>query len=262
MASTPVDLVGERSGAKAPVLSYAEAARLAVATEVQDTDDLRPTALEVSAEGQALMRALPAALHDVDLPGCMAVTDGRGIPEDVHRYQLYPVIGPDSVSKSKTVNGFQTHIAPESYGTYVRPDGVDCDYSSSGAYVDTPSSAGLLYNGRLVALAGAVPDGATLRIEQIQGMIRPKGYATKDPLEGTGLDAGFRWRDTLVNVWQEVGAQLGFTAIEIQGHQNCKWYRDYDKKRTRRLVAGYDKVAVRLGFEATEAGNWRKSLVD
>lgn len=260
MASAQVDRVGELGGGTPPVPSYAEAARLAVAAEAADDDMYEPTALRVSAEDARFMDRFPAVVRDIDLPAHMVVKHGEVLPIDAKSYQLVGLVGPKEISITTVVDGFTVEKAPERYGCFVKPDGVGCSYSISGVYVDAPSTIGLVYNGNLVAVAGATAGESALRVEQIQGVVRH----AKSPRvrEDSGLYNGFKWRNTLVSVWEEVAQKCGFEAVEVIGARNNRWYRHENEDRVTRMRIGYDRVAKQMGFEGTDEGNWRKSLVD
>lgn len=259
MASTQVDRVGELGGGTPPVPSYAEAARLAVAAEAADDDIYESTALRVSAENARFMGHFPGVVSGVDLQAHMVVKQGEALPNDAKSYQLISLVGPEEISIATTVNGFSVNKAPERYGCFVKPDGVECSYSLSGVYVDAPSTIGLVYNNSLVAVAGATVEEGVLRVEQIQGVVRQ----VKSPRvrEESGLYNGFKWRNTLVSVWEEVAQKCGFEAVEVIGARNNRWYRHENKDRVTRMRIGYDRVAKQMGFVPTNEGNWRKSLV-
>lgn len=142
------------------------------------------------------------------------------------------------------------------YSVNVRP-GVRTTYEGNGVpYLDAAQAVGLVYEGRLIAVAAAgVQDDGNLIIVQIQDVsgVR-KSRAGKDFYK-TGLHNGMAWRETLVTTWEHIATQIGANRVIIQSNQNNRW--DAVKGANGK---GYDDLAQRMGYVLDPStNNWVKA---
>jgi hypothetical protein len=214
---------------------------------------------------QSLVANFPAMLGRVSFEDSLHMDmaengQPRKIPRTIDRYRLAPIMPPRSMSADKTASRAKEFC--------VLPNDVRAEYPNSSTdkpFMDTLLGTGLVYDDRLVAVAGACVGvlriGKTrhdaLTIKQLQA-VHAKPVTPKDKFK-TGLHSGILWRDTLVQTWQGIAEELGIGHLVIQGAVNNHW-TDPERADYPRFVAGYDQVAERNGFVPLSTGNWHKRL--
>lgn len=218
------------------------------------TPNLDITGRFIGPEEQALAKRFADLVWCVKLEDVLNLaTDRTAPPRNLGDYRLAPIVA--KVYRHSSLPG----------GSYVtEPYGIEFDYKGKGQppYLDSSFAVGLVYRDRLSAVAAAhhTPEGH-LRIVQIQS-VAPPAKAPKDKY-ASGLHGGFLWRDTLVETWIGIANELGVSHVEILGGMNNKWRDDTGlyAQRDAGLIAGYDRVAKRMGFTFDEeSSNWSRYL--
>lgn len=142
-------------------------------------------------------------------------------------------------------------------------DGV---FKTFNFFLDTPAAIGLFHNNEPRAVVSFFPeDEKTLQIKQIQGARivtkrknnrNPVGYAKSS--NGGGCLGNHDWKRFLVSCAEQVGKDLGYPTISIQGARNNMWVLDGALPLERGLQI-YDDTAERLGYSQEGIGNWYKT---
>lgn len=141
-------------------------------------------------------------------------------------------------------------------------------------WLDTPSGFTLGYKGMPQSIAALeCVNQRELMISQLQGVrakiLDPAKKYASDEVIGRASSRGLApldWQRVMVAVAAELAQHLGLSALAIQGGENNIW-------RTKRLhgetephitaetaAKAYDIPAMRLGFMASQDGNWHINL--
>ncbi len=192
----------------------------------------------------------PEIVDGLVLPDLAVVSKTRDDIRDLDKFRLIPLI--------PNYNALN-HPSMDPIGYDVKlPRNVTCNYElSHRPYLDTRNALGLVYDDRLIAVAGAGIRryDQTLLIKQIQDVSGvTKLLATKKEFYSTGLHNGMDWRQTLVRGWEQIAVDLGLNKIAIQGHKNSHWSAVQDNG-----YAAYDGVAAAMGY-IPKSNNWTKKL--
>ena len=101
---------------------------------------------------------------------------------------------------------------------------------------------------------------------QLQG-VRPLKLNFDGTVIGQSSSRGLAtidWQRSLIEIVGNVGQQLGYSRIAIQGAINNEWTRKNGmgviNLPLERAINAYDLVAKRLGFQEGTDCNWYKSL--
>ncbi len=101
-----------------------------------------------------------------------------------------------------------------------------------------------------------------MMIYQLQG-VKPEikmGWREWRPTHGGGILGRFDWRQFMIGCAEQIGRDLGYSEIGIQGARNNKWNLGVGSAFGKRAVAIYDATAERLGYVQKEDGNWYKAI--
>jgi len=133
-------------------------------------------------------------------------------------------------------------------------------------YLDAPAAIALFHKEEPRAVVSFFPkDKTTLEIKQIQGARivtrreKRKKLRYRLSSSGGGCLGTLDWKRFLVSCAEQVGRDLGYSRISIQGARNNKWVLDGGLPLERGLEI-YDKTAERLGYSQVGIGNWYKSI--
>lgn len=198
-------------------------------------------------ENEALKKGFAGALAKVNMTDILRLIPGRSIPKNMDAYRLVPIVSGRNYSSTIETAGQSCLI----------PDGVTTNYHGVGGrpYLDASLAIGLVYKDTLAAVAAAgVNDRGRLSIVQLQDVTLKTPDDSPRARFKSGLHNGFFWRDTLVQAWLGIAAELGINDVEVQSAKNNRWH---SRQMDERLVSGYDKVAERMGFiKNDETNNW------
>jgi|GEM_PF-4441328 len=168
-------------------------------------------------------------------------------PAHLNRYKLIPLEVDDGE------DGIPSNIEPGVKVTYVDRSGPQ---PLTELFLDARRGVGLVYDNSLIAVAaGHVEADSTLMITQLQDVTGVRREDNQRAYFRTGLHNGFSWRDTLVNVMEQVAVRSGVAAIGIQSYENSKWPEVIEAG-----PAGFDTVAQRMGYNPPQynGDNWVK----
>ncbi len=130
-------------------------------------------------------------------------------------------------------------------------------------YIDTPVSVALMHLGEPKALVSILPvSKETMMIYQLQG-VRPEikeGRRNWRSPHGGGILGQFDWKQVMVGCAEQIGRDLGYTEMAIQGARNNTWVQFGVAGFAKRAGEIYDATAERLGYTQREEGNWYKGI--
>ena len=212
-------------------------------TEIVGSERLTP--LE-----QDLNTVFNEAVDRINLENIAVIEPHRKKMRQLPNFSLQPVRVKET--------GFPNTLKFGGYGVPVDPT-IRVRYGQEGhaPYLDTPMAVGLVHKDTLAAIAGAGIDTKTnsLRITQLQAVNTAHDPTDPKAKYKTGLHSGLMWRDTLVQAWKEIAADIGIQQIEIQSWLDNDWLyvedSNSDPERPKEedpLYLSYDAVAQRMGF--------------
>ncbi len=228
-------------------------------------DGLAPV-LDVTREGEEtpqsgerfLVGNFIRLVKELDFGELVHLVDDHRTLKNKHLYKL------DSL-----ISGKKFTSSLDKCGDFWRwPSGVNARYRviypNKYPFLDTSLAIGLVYKGRLNAVAGAGVDMSgtqeKLLIRQIQGMLRISG---RQDYKESGLHTGLLWPDMLVQAWIELAKKSGIGTVAVQAAINNDplYLRAVEKVGKGSLEQNYDKVAERMGFVKNLAtGNWERQI--
>lgn len=134
-------------------------------------------------------------------------------------------------------------------------------------FLDAPAAIALFHNDEPKAVVSFFPeDENTLQIKQIQGarIITEKKEKRNELVpqirsHGGGCLGTLDWKRFLVSCAEQVGKDLGYSTVSIQGARNNKWVLD-GALPLEKGVQIYDETAERLGYAQVGIGNWYKTI--
>jgi len=187
---------------------------------------------------------------------------GRSLPPDIKDYELFPITAFNK--------GFDSTNSMCSL--YEKPSHIAVNYHTKGRKLhgDSGLAVGLAYRGQAEAMAAA---GLTRKLEVKINQIQAVGPdRSKQDRRDSGLYAGFDWRRTLVNCWEEIAKMAGFDAAVIISALNSPWSAVHGKDDSAcgfdrpPAFHAYDDVAKAMHYAQAEptsfqaVGNWVKEL--
>jgi hypothetical protein len=173
---------------------------------------------------------------------------GAKLPEPIplEEYSLWPITSDSEGQPTTWPAGYDYRI--------VTP--LDACHSGGGPFLDAAYGIGIGYKRHLLCFSAAgIAENGAARVVQFQGNVRD----VVSPAIARGLRGGFWWTDTLLEAWAATGKQAGLNSIEIAPADQSSWWGD-DDKLDERLIAKYDKTAMRCGLLLDETGMWARPL--
>lgn len=218
---------------------------------------------QLARQEKALTEMFAATVEAINFSALAIIPPDRSIPRSLDKFRLIPLMRTPGVLHDE---GSLAHTARY----YEVPENIRTTYSHNNPkpYLDTQCTIGLVYDGWLVAAAGAglTPDG-DLKIIMLQNVAGPAGkptYSNPKAHFKTGLYDGPQWRDTLVEAWTEVARQTGIAnSVVIQSAHNNMYdavrmpIKRPDGSTQPQGYDAFDQVAKRMGFIQDKlTGDW------
>jgi hypothetical protein len=210
-----------------------------------------PTPPALLASETRLLKEFDGLVDKLDFAK-LAIPSGKKPVFNIEGFSLTPIVSTISGLRSRDNAGYSVRIRDDIRRTYrTVGDG------KGKPYLDASRAIGLVYEGALIAVGAAgIDDNNTLTVVQLQDVTDVRKATAGKNFYKTGLHNGISWRETLVTVWEQLGAELGVDAIAIQSNANSRW-----PKVQKAGGKGYDDVAQLMGYNPDPVTkNWIKPL--